>query len=84
MDNEMFLELVYNMIPYQDEIMDVPTTDDNTSMDEDEGFFLLSIFYFVVFFNTIYSVLHRRPYYIRIVINVLVTFSISQITIGNV
>jgi len=51
MDNEMFLELVYNMIPYQDEIMDVPT-DDNASMDEDEGFLFnflsLSLFFFCV------------------------------------
>ena len=39
MDDEMFLELVQNMLPYQDEIMDVPTTDDNTSMDEDDGLF---------------------------------------------
>ena len=39
MDDEMFLELVRNMLPYQDEIMlDVPTTDDNiSSMDEEEG-----------------------------------------------
>ncbi|XP_066915618.1 histone-lysine N-methyltransferase EZH2-like [Clytia hemisphaerica] len=36
MDDEMFLELLQNMLPYQDEIMDVPTTDDNTSMDEDD------------------------------------------------
>ena len=37
MDDDMFLELIYNMLPYQDEIMDEPTTDDNTSVDEEEG-----------------------------------------------
>ena len=37
MDDEMFLELVHNMLPYQDEIMEVPTTDDNlSSMDEED------------------------------------------------
>ena len=40
MDNEMFLELVHNMLPYQDEIMEFPTTDDNlSSMDDDDGMY---------------------------------------------